>query len=372
MLALLAVSRTRLPNGYLGPLVSLGRERFRSIQRGEIMAQYVSRRLAISILLIWLVISVSFFLIRLMPGNAMTYMYEQMLNEHLGTAQQIMQRLQVIYGFNPKTPEITQYFSYLGQILRGRFGTSTLYPGTPVIRIIADALPWTILSVAISVLISFTLGVALGVVMAYFRRSAIASGLTWLVTVLHSIPNYIYALIGLYFLVDLDHVLPSGGAYGVSVRPGLTLPFLGSVALHLALPVGAYVVSTLGGWALGMKSTTVGVLGAEYITAAKARGIRESRIVRTYVARNALLPQITGLGLTIGFMFGGSVFIETMFNYPGIGYYLITAVNGRDYTLMMGIFILTTSAIILANLVTDLIYPRFDPRVKVSERAEEG
>lgn len=335
------------------------------------MAQYVLRRLGISILLVWLVISVSFFLIRLMPGNAMTYMYETMLQEHLGTAQQIMQRLQAIYGFNPKTPEYLQYFSYLSQVIRGHFGTSTLYPGTPVSKIIANALPWTILSVAISVTISFSIGVTLGVVIAYFRKRPFASALTWLVTLLHSVPNYIYALVGLYFLVTLHPILPSGGAYGVSVTPGFNGPFLGSVAVHLMLPVGAYVISTLGGWALGMKSTTVGVLGAEYITAAKARGIREGRVVRSYVARNALLPQITGLGLSIGFMFGGSVFIETMFNYPGIGYYLITAVNGRDYTLMMGIFILTTSAIILANLVTDLVYPKFDPRIDLRQASKE-
>ncbi len=335
------------------------------------MAQYVLRRLGISILLVWLVVSVSFFLIRLMPGNAMTYMYQTMLSEHLGTPQQIMQQLRVIYGFNPKTPEYVQYFSYLSQVIRGHFGTSTLYPGTPVMKIIANALPWTILSVAISVGISFGLGVSLGVVIAYFRRRSLATGLTWLVTVMHSIPNYIYALIGLYFLVTLHPILPSGGAYGVNVTPRLDARFLGSVAVHLVLPVGAYVISTLGAWALSMKSTTVSVLGAEYITAAKARGVREARVVRSYVARNALLPQITGLGLSIGFMFGGSVFIETMFNYPGIGYYLITAVNGRDYTLMMGIFILTTSAIILANLVTDLVYPKFDPRINLTQRTRE-
>ncbi len=330
------------------------------------MTQYVIRRLAISFLLIWMVITSSFFLIRLMPGNAMTYMYEQMLSEHLGTPQQIAQRLQVIYGYNSKTPEWQQYFTYLSQIARGHLGSSTLYPGTPVIKIIADALPWTILSVAISVALSFTLGVGLGAVVAYFRKSPLASAGTWLVTVMHAVPNYLYALIGLYFLVTLHPILPSGGAYAVNAKPGFNGPFLASVGVHLILPVSAYVLSTLGGWALGMKSTTVGVLGAEYITAAKARGIRESRVVRSYVARNALLPQITGLGLTIGFMFGGSVFIETMFNYPGIGYYLITAVNGRDYTLMMAIFILTTSAIIFANLVTDLVYPKFDPRVQIA------
>ena len=331
------------------------------------MRSYIVRRIITSIFIIWLVVSFSFFLIRLMPGNAMTYMYIQLLQAHAGTPQQIMEELQVIYGVNMKAPLYVQYFTYLANALHGDFGMSTLYPGTPVMKIIDNAIPWTILSISFSIVLSFVIGNVLGVLMAYYRKSWLAGAVTAIVTILHAIPNYIIALIALYWFVDLHPVLPVGGAYGVTTTPGFNGPFIASVALHLVLPTGAYVVTTIGGWALGMKSSTVGALGAEYIVAANARGVREARIVRSYVARNAILPQITGLGLTIGFMFGGSVFIETMFNYPGIGYYMITAVNGRDYSLMMAIFILTTSAVVVANLLTDLVYGKFDPRITVGK-----
>jgi peptide/nickel transport system permease protein len=123
------------------------------------------------------------------------------------------------------------------------------------------------------------------------------------------------------------------------------------------------VITSFGGWALGMKGSAVSVLGAEYVRAAESRGLSDRRVAQSYVGRNSMLPMITQLALSVGFMFGGSVFIETYFQYPGVGYYLIQSVNQRDYSLMMGCFLLITVTVIVTNLLVDLLYPLIDPRI---------
>lgn len=324
--------------------------------------RYVINRLLVSLLIIWAVITISFFMIRLMPGNAVLYMYQQLIISHTVTPQQALLQVRSLYNVNLKAPLGVQYLHYLVGVVHGNFGTSIIFVGTPVIHILANAIPWTVLSVSISLILSFIFGITIGTIMAYFRHSRLSTAVTIVMTFLNAIPNYIIALLLLYFLSDLHHVFPIGGAYGVSVTPGWNLPFLGSIAVHLALPVIAYLISAVGGWALGMKSSVVSTLGEEYISAARSRGLDNRRILQSYVGRNAILPLATSLGLSIGFMFGGSVFIETLFQYPGIGYYLIQAVNGRDYPVMMGAFILITVAVVAANWLTDIMTQKLDPR----------
>ncbi|MCL6443559.1 MAG: ABC transporter permease [Alicyclobacillus sp.] len=323
---------------------------------------YVLKRFGISVFIIFVVVTASFFMIRLMPGNAVDYMYHQLLMSGTVTPQQAMNQVQGLYGVNLKEPLIVQYVHYLLGVLHGQFGSSTLYPGSTVMHILANAIPWTVFTVSISLLISFALGSAIGTIMAYFRKHKASSVASFLMTILNAVPNYIIALLLLYWLAFLHQIFPTGGAFGNDVTPGWNLPYLLSVFQHAILPIAATVITSVGGWALGMKSSVVGVLGEEYITAAKSRGLTSGQLLRSYVGRNAILPLATSLGLSIGFMFGGNTFIETMFNYPGLGYYLVNAVNGRDYPLMMGSFILTTTAVVLANWLTDLMNGRLDPR----------
>jgi peptide/nickel transport system permease protein len=331
--------------------------------------RFIAERFFVSLVIVWAVITISFFMIRLMPGNAIQFLYHQLLLERTMSPQQALQQVQALYDVNMKAPVGVQYVDYLGGVLHGNLGTSIVFTGTPVSQILANAIPWTVLSVAVAILISFVLGVGLGTVMAYFRRSRLAAGLTLVMTFLNAVPNYVVALVLLYLLADIHHIFPIGGAYTAGLTPGWNGPFLVSVGEHLVLPVAAYVLTAVGGWALGMKSSVVSTLGEEYITAARARGLGSRRILTSYVARNAILPLVTSLGLSMGFMFGGSVFIETLFNYPGIGYYLIQAVDGRDYTLMMGAFILITVAVVAANWVTDIVIQRLDPRSTATRRA---
>lgn len=326
---------------------------------------YIAKRIGISVFIIYVVITISFFLIRLMPGNAVDFLYHQLLMSHTVSPQQALEQVQSLYGVSVKEPLILQYGQYLWNMVQGNLGTSILYPGTSVVHLLMNALPWTVLIVSTSLLISFFIGISIGTLIAYFRKSKYAVLVSTIMTVLSAVPNYIVAVILLYLLADLHHVFPTGGAYSPEVLPGWNIPFILSVARHATLPIIAFVITQVGGWALGMKSSVVSALGEEYITSAHSHGIGNRRIIQSYVGRNAILPLVTSLGLSIGFMVGGSIFIETMFNYPGIGYFLATAVNGRDYPLMMGSFIITTTAVVIANLLTDLLNQKLDPRTTV-------
>lgn len=327
------------------------------------MRRYLLQRAAQVVVVIYFVISLSFFMIRLMPGSPMLALEEQLELEGGLSFQEIQARVREIYAITPKAPLWRQYLSYMGNALRGNFGQSISDPGKSVAGIIGSALPWTIFVVAVALLLSFIIGVGVGAFMAASGDRKGGKVATILSSFLSAIPNYLVAIALLYFLADVHHLFPVGGAYSAGVTPGLNISFIGSALDHAALPIAAYVITSFGGWALTMKGSAVPILGEEYVRAAQANGLRPRRITRSYVGRNAMLPMVTSLALSLGFMFGGSVFIETYFTYPGIGYYLIQAVDNRDYTLMMGCFVLITISVVVSNMLVDLLYPLVDPRI---------
>lgn len=339
------------------------------------MRNYIIKRLIMALVIIYIVVSLSFFMIRLMPGNAMAAMEAQLQQQGGLTPQEIQQKVNAIYGVMPKAPLWKQYFSYIAHAAQGNLGRSITNPGETVVHIIAGALPWTIFIVAVALIISFIVGTVIGAFMAAFPNNIVSKALTFLASFTSSIPNYLVAIVLLYLLADVHHIFPLGGAYSVNVNVGFNLAFIGSVISHGILPIAAYVLTSFGGWALGMKGVAISVLGEEYVRAAESRGLSGRRITQSYVGRNALLPQVTGLALSIGFMFGGSVFIETYFTYPGIGYYMIQAVDSRDYSLMMGCFVLICISVVICNFLVDLLYPLIDPRIAspaATKRAEES
>lgn len=327
------------------------------------MLAYLVKRAAMSLVIIFVVISLSFFMIRLMPGNAMDFLYNQLQSQGGLTPQEIQQKIHAIYGLTPQGSVWSQYVQYIGNVAHGNFGNSIVSPGKTVAGIIVGALPWTIFIVAVSLLISFAIGIVVGTAMAAFRDSWFAKVTTFVVSLLSSIPNYLVAIALIYFLTDLHPIFPLGGAYSARVSPGLNLPFIESVIGHGILPIAAYVITGFGGWALTMKGSVTTILGSDYVRAAQSWGLGKRRVTESYIGRNSLLPMVTSLALSLGYMFGGSVFIETFFTYPGIGYYMVNAVNGRDYPLMMGCFILITVAVVVSNFVVDVLYPLVDPRI---------
>jgi peptide/nickel transport system permease protein len=333
------------------------------------VASFLAKRLALALVTVFAVITLTFFMIRLMPGNAMAYLESQLSQQGGLTTQQISSKVAEAYGVQPSGPLWQQYLGYVGNAFRGDFGTSVIDPGKTVLSVVAGALPWTLLIVGLALLISFTVGVIVGTLIAAFPHSMLAKIATGAVSFLAAVPNYIVALVLIYLVAAKAHILPASGPYSLTTTPGLNIPFISSVLQHAILPVLSYVVVAFGSWALTMKGSVSTILGADYVRTGEAWGLSRWRVTRSYIGRNAMLPMVTNLGLSLGYMFGGSVFIETFFVYPGLGYYLVQSVNQRDYPVMMGCFILITVAVVVSNLIVDLVYPLVDPRIMSPGRA---
>ena len=316
-----------------------------------------------AVVMIFSVTTAIFFLVHLMPGSPYSLMLHQLLKQGY-TMTQAINLVKELFGFNPNEPLLAQYWNYLTLLAHGNLGTSLMYPGQSVLVLIAHAIPWTLFIVSISLLVSFGIGVILGAVAAYARNTWLEKLLTVGSSLLNGIPQYLTAILLFYFLAVLGQFFPMGGAYDPAVAPGFNLPFAGSVLNHAILPILAFVLSSFAGWTLSMKSSTVSVLGEDFINVAKAMGVRERHIMLDYVTKNAILPVFTSFVISIGFMFGGSLFVEQVFNYPGMGQLFLNATSSHDFTLMEGCFLLLTTAVILANLAADLLYSKLDPRIK--------
>lgn len=322
----------------------------------------MARRLGTALLMIFLVVTFTFFLLRLMPGNPTLIEYHNLLKQG-DSAPAALRYVNALYGVNVKAPLFSQYVSYVADLVRGNLGNSLLYPNTTVLSLVAAALPWTVFSVGLALMVSAIFGILMGTVAGFKRSGWLDATLTPVATVLSGIPNYLTGTVFLFLFAVVLAWFPQSGAYGVGVHTGLNAGFLGSVLFHAALPVLSYAVTQFGGWYLLMKSSTASTLGQEFIVGARSRGLTPSQVVYGYVMPNSLLPLFTNFVLAIGFMFGGSVFVESIFSYPGLGYLLNQAVANRDYPMMEGLFLVITVAVIVSNLAADLAYIKLDPRI---------
>jgi len=322
------------------------------------------KRTGVALLTIAVAAFITFIVVQNVPGDPI-YEWAMELVQTSGldfeTAYKVAAQM---YGYDPNEPLIHRLAVYVKRLLRGNLGYSMIYRAS-VNEIIAKALPWTAFVVSISLLLSFSLGVVLGTVIAWKRRSFLDPVVTGYASFTAATPDYVTAmLLLLFFAINLKW-FPTRGAYDVGLTPGFNLRFIGNVLHHAALPILSFTLEAVGGWALAMKGSAVSVLGEDYIMAAKARGLKDRRIVVSYLARNSILPLITGLAISFGGMFGGSILIETIFNYPGMGWFFSQALTRKDYGMMQGLFLLTIAATIIANLLADLIYARLDPRVRL-------
>lgn len=328
------------------------------------LARRLGARILTGLVMIWLVASGTFFLVRLMPGNPAELEYESDLMHGMNPVQ-AKAATALLYGFVPKQPLPQQYLHYLWQLAHFNLGQSISEEGVPVAHLIGAAAPWTIIMVLSGIVVSFLIGVSAGVLAAIKRSTKLGDLLTVSGSVLHGIPQFVIAILLAYIFTTIWAVLPFGAPYSIFVSTGWNLAFIGSVIVHAILPVAAYALSSYGGWLLTMKSSVVSVLGDDFILAAELRGLKPLTVAR-YIARNAILPLFTILVLSIGFMFGGAIFIEDVFDYPGLGYMLLQSIGKRDYPLMSATFLVITVAVIAANILADLLYGVIDPRVRRS------
>lgn len=325
--------------------------------------RYFLRRLAQSVFTLFVVVSASFGLIRLLPGGPLSYLRAQMIQQGGSsmTMAQINRRIAAQTNIEVNEPLYVQYVDYMTALATGDFGRSIWYE-QPVAEIIGPAIPWTVFLTGSALFLSFIVGISLGAVMAYNEGSRFDVASTGTGLFLNSTPRYVMALLFVAFLGYRFGWFPTGGRYASELTPGFNLPFIASVLYHGALPILSMAIVDFGGWALDMRGNSIRVLGEDYLRVARLRGLPSRRIAFRYVARNAILPMYTGLMIAIGTVFGGAVIIENIFAYPGVGFYLIQAINARDYPLMMGGFILITVAMVIGITIADLTYGWLDPR----------
>lgn len=322
---------------------------------------FILRRLGFYLIAFWASITLNFMLPRLMPGDPVTRMLSRSQQRLDPQQVESLQRLLGVEG----GPWWQEYFAYLGRVLTGDFGVSISRFPTPVSDVIAAQLPWTLLLGAVSLLIAVIIGNLLGILAAWRRGGVLDSLTPPLLVFIGSFPYFWLAMGSLYVFGVAWGIAPLRHAFSVGMTPSWDADFIADVAAHLVLPALSIVLVSIGGWMLGMRNTMISTNAEDYILMAEAKGLRPRRIMFNYAARNALLPSVTNIGMSLGFIVGGALLTEVVFAYPGVGYQLLAAVQGLDYPLMQGLFLTITAAVLLANFLVDLVYVRLDPRVRV-------
>jgi peptide/nickel transport system permease protein len=279
--------------------------------------------------------------------------------------QQAADATRAMFGFVPRQPVLDQYGTYLWQLLHFNLGVSIAEEGIPVSHIVGSAFPWTVILALFGVIFGFLIGVSLGILAAIRRTTKLGDGLTLLGAIINGVPVFVIAILLFYVFATIWAIFPQGGNVSVLETPGWNAGYIGSVVTHAILPIACYTLAGLGAWQLTTKSSVISVLGDDFILAAELRGLRPVTVAR-YVTRNAMLPLFTILAVSFGLMFGGAVFIEDVFNYPGLGQLMISSIGTKDYPVLDGAFLLIIVAVIVANILADLTYPLVDPRIRRS------
>lgn len=322
--------------------------------------RYLLRKVIFYGVALWAALTLNFVLPRLMPGNPAEILLARFKGRVNPAA---IHAFMIAFGLNEHQTLLQQYGAYFGQLVHGNLGISITYYPEPVSQVLAQALPWTLLLIGAATIVSFILGTWAGIMAAWHRGGRFDSIAPGVFTLTSSFPYFWFALVALYFLAYRAGWFPLGEAYS-STRASFALSNWPDLLYHTALPAITIVVTSIGGWLLSMRNNMITTMGQDYILMARAKGLPRSRIIYHYAARNAILPNMTGFALSIGFIVSGALLTEIVFSYPGLGYTLLQAVQNEDYPLLQGTLLLIAVAVLLANFFVDLLYVRLDPRVR--------
>jgi peptide/nickel transport system permease protein len=353
-------ARSQGPANAAGPLLAAARTKSRLEGLEGASMRHLLRRFGFYLVALWASATLNFVIPRLAPGDPAAALLARM---HGRISPAALHALEIQYGITHESL-FAQYVKYLFNLLHGDFGTS-FANAEPVTNVIVRDLPWTLVLVGMALIISFVIGTALGIVVAWWRGSRMDTVLMPAFTFLSAIPYFWFALALVFILGYTLNWLPSNGGYDIyTYAPGWDLGFILSAAEYAVLPAFTIVVGSIAGWMLGMRNMMITTLSEDYVLMAEAKGLPRRRVMLTYAARNAILPNITSFALSLGFVVSGSLLTEIVFNYPGIGYALLQGVENKDYPVIQGLFLIITIAVLLANLLADLVYVLLDPRVR--------
>jgi len=310
---------------------------------------------------LWAAITLNFLIPRLMPGSpavAMMAQYRGRINP------QALHAIQIAFGFNTHESLLSSYFTYLGNVFRGRFGVSSNFFPDPVTKDVLQALPWTLALVGATTVLAFMLGTLIGLVGAWRRGGLMDSALPPIFVITSAFPYFFLAILAIWlFSLELGW-LPQSGGYDVADTPAWTWGFAGDALKHAVLPAITILITAIGGWILTMRNNTISVLTEDYVRMARAKGLRPWRVMWTYAGRNAILPNLTGFAMSLGFVVAGAILVEYVFNYPGVGWMFLRSVESQDYALMQGLFLLIVVAVLTAILAADVATAFLDPRTR--------
>ena len=323
---------------------------------------FIVRRLIFYVVAAWVALTINFAIPRLVPGNAV----ESIMSKFTDLQPSAYRAIEAMLGVGNAGSIWHQYWAYLVDVAHFNLGTSSSEFPAQVSTLLGEALPWTIILVGSATVIAFVVGTVLGIAAGWRHGGGLDRVLPGLMF-LQAIPYFFFALILLELFAVKLHVFPIGQGYGQGLIPGWHWAFIGSAIYHSLLPALTIVLTSIAGWMLQMRNVMITTIGEDYVVAAQAKGLPNRRVIFTYAARNAILPQLQGFGLAIGFVVSGALIMEIVFSYPGIGLLLINAVTSDDYALTQGIFLVITFAVLLANMIVDLIIVFVDPRTRARE-----
>jgi peptide/nickel transport system permease protein len=324
---------------------------------------YVVRKLVLFIVTLWAAITFNFILPRLMPGSPV----DAALAKFAATGAPITNAQRKAVEIQLGAPHgnlLSQYWDYLKNIGHFQFGRSFSFPTETVAHTIGKALPWTLVLVGVTTIVAFVIGTLLGVYAGWRRGTIADSSVTIGATFFAAFPPFWLGLLLLYVLAFKMNWFPIKGGYSNGATPNLSLSFLSDAFQHSVIPALTLVITSLSGWVFGMRNNMINVLGEDYVTFAEANGLRTRTVALLYAARNALLPNITAFGLSLGAVVGGSVLVEGVFSYPGLGNLLYIAVINHDFPLMQTLLLVFSVSMLFIIFIVDLLYVRLDPRVR--------
>jgi peptide/nickel transport system permease protein len=332
----------------------------------KFVLNYLLPRFGQYFLVIFLGVTLTFIIPRLSPNDPVERQVGQIMMSGSQVSPEAIEHLRValseMYGLEGSVWE--QYLAFWGRLLRGDLGPSLSSFPTPVSDLLAQAMPWTFGLLMTSIAISWVVGNTLGALASYYEKNRAIQVVDIVSQAVRPIPYYIMALVLLAVFAYWIPIFPFSGAYPPGTRVEWSLNFALTVIWHSLLPLFSLVLIGIGGWFIGMKSLASNIISEDYVIYAENAGLPKNTILSQYISRNAMLPQITGLALQIGLIFSGALIMEVVFGYPGMGTLTYQAVMANDYTLIMGITLLSIVGVATAVLILDLIYPLFDPRVR--------
>jgi peptide/nickel transport system permease protein len=301
--------------------------------------KYFLQRLAFYLFTAWAAITLNFFIPRMIPGDPV----QALVTKYQGQlSSQAIDSLYVLFGLDKDANLAVEYVNYWKQLFSGDLGLSFTFFPTPVSEIISTGLG----------------------ILAGWRRGSWTDGLLPVTTFLSSVPYFWLGIIAIYLLTGPDSFFPSSGGFDAGLIPAWDQYFIPSAIKHSLLPALTILISSVSGWILSMRNMMVTVSSEDYITVAHAKGLSDRRVAMSYAARNALLPNVSGFALSLGFIVGGTLLVEIVFSYPGVGFQLFQALGASDYPLMQGIFLIITISVLVANLLADVAYLLLDPRTR--------